>query len=79
MDLLSIDSLNDTQVANILDRAEHWFAENRAGNSSDGRMNDGFVKKMCTWRHATPFATFAVSLTCAPCGPRVQLESRSQN
>ena len=35
MDLLSIDSLNDTQVANILDRAEHWFAENRAGNSSD--------------------------------------------
>jgi len=35
VDLLSIDSLNDTQVANILDRAEHWFAENRAGNSSD--------------------------------------------
>ena len=35
MDLLSIDSLNDTQVATILDRAEHWFAENRAGNSSD--------------------------------------------
>ena len=39
MDLLSIDSLNDTQVANILDRAEHWFAENRAGNASD--MLDG--------------------------------------
>ena len=35
MDLLSIDSLNDTQVANILDRAEHWFGENRAGNASD--------------------------------------------
>jgi len=35
VDLLSIDSLNDTQVANILDRAEHWFAENRAGNASD--------------------------------------------
>jgi len=35
VDLLSIDSLNDTQVATILDRAEHWFAENRAGNSSD--------------------------------------------
>ena len=35
MDLLSIDSLNDTQVATILDRAEHWFDENRAGNSSD--------------------------------------------
>ena len=35
MDLLSIDSLNDGQVAIILDRAEHWFTENRAGNSSD--------------------------------------------
>jgi aspartate carbamoyltransferase catalytic subunit len=34
VDLLSIDSLNDTQVATILDRAEHWFSENRAGNSS---------------------------------------------
>ena len=35
MDLLSIDSLSDAQVATILDRAEHWFTENRAGNSSD--------------------------------------------
>jgi len=35
VDLLSIDSLNDAQVATILDRAEHWFAENRAGNASD--------------------------------------------
>jgi len=35
VDLLSIDSLNDTQVATILDRAEHWFDENRAGNASD--------------------------------------------
>ena len=35
MDLLSIDSLNDGQVAIILDRAEYWFAQNRAGESSD--------------------------------------------
>jgi aspartate carbamoyltransferase catalytic subunit len=35
VDLLSIDSLSDAQVATILDRAEHWFTENRAGNSSD--------------------------------------------
>ena len=35
MDLLSIDSLSDAQVATILDRAEYWFTENRAGNSSD--------------------------------------------
>ena len=35
MDLLSIDSLNDKQVATILDRAEHWFGENRDGHSSE--------------------------------------------
>jgi aspartate carbamoyltransferase catalytic subunit len=35
VDLLSIDSLNDSQVATILDRTEHWFAENRAGKTSD--------------------------------------------
>ena len=35
MDLLSIDSLNDGQVAIVLDRAEYWFAQNRAGESSD--------------------------------------------
>ena len=35
VDLLSIDSLNDSQVATILDRTEHWFAENRAGQTSD--------------------------------------------
>ena len=34
MDLLSIDSLNDSQVATILDRTEHWFAENQAGKVS---------------------------------------------
>jgi aspartate carbamoyltransferase catalytic subunit len=35
VDLLSIDSLTDDQVATILDRAQHWFAENRAGRSAD--------------------------------------------
>ena len=35
MDLLSIDSLNDDQIATILDRADHWFAENRAGRPSE--------------------------------------------
>ena len=35
MDLISIDSLSDGQIASILDRAEHWFGENRAGRSSD--------------------------------------------
>ena len=35
MDLLSIDSLSDAQVATILDRADLWLATNRAGHSSD--------------------------------------------
>jgi aspartate carbamoyltransferase catalytic subunit len=35
VDLLSIDSLSDEQVATVLDRAGHWFAENRAGHSND--------------------------------------------
>jgi aspartate carbamoyltransferase catalytic subunit len=36
VDLLSIDSLSDEQIAAILDRADHFFAENRAGRSGDG-------------------------------------------
>jgi aspartate carbamoyltransferase catalytic subunit len=35
VDLLSIDSLSDDQIAVILDRAGHFFVENRAGRSSD--------------------------------------------
>ncbi|HEX8842349.1 MAG TPA: aspartate carbamoyltransferase catalytic subunit [Sphingomicrobium sp.] len=35
MDLLSIDSLDDEQIAAILDRAEVLFAANRAGQSSE--------------------------------------------
>jgi aspartate carbamoyltransferase catalytic subunit len=41
VDLLSIDSLNDAQVAATLDCADHWFAENRAGRSS--RALDGKI------------------------------------
>jgi aspartate carbamoyltransferase catalytic subunit len=35
VDLLSIDSLSDDQIAAILERADHFFAENRAGGASD--------------------------------------------
>ncbi|HZC37769.1 MAG TPA: aspartate carbamoyltransferase catalytic subunit [Sphingomicrobium sp.] len=35
MDLLSVDSLTDDQIATVLERAEHWFTENRAGRSND--------------------------------------------
>ena len=36
MDLTSIDSLSDEQIATVLERGEHWFRENRSGRSSDG-------------------------------------------
>ena len=32
MDLLSIDSLNDAQLADLLERARYWFNENRQGD-----------------------------------------------
>ena len=35
MDLLSIESLNDGQIETILDRADFWFEQNRAGRSSE--------------------------------------------
>jgi len=35
VDLLSIDSLTDAQIARILDRADHWFDENRAAGSDE--------------------------------------------
>ncbi|MGH6658225.1 MAG: aspartate carbamoyltransferase catalytic subunit, partial [Sphingomicrobium sp.] len=35
MDLIAIDSLSDGQIAAVLDRAQHHFAENRAGRSGD--------------------------------------------
>ncbi|MEO7278222.1 MAG: aspartate carbamoyltransferase catalytic subunit [Sphingomicrobium sp.] len=34
MDLLSIDSLSDGQIADILDRGDFWFGENRAGRTA---------------------------------------------
>ena len=36
MDLTSIDSLSESDIASILDRSQHWFVENRAGRSSNG-------------------------------------------
>ena len=59
MNLLSIDSLNDDQVATILDRADHWFAENRAGHSNDrlkGRIVFNVFYENST-RTAMSFAT----------------------
>ncbi|HEX4762251.1 MAG TPA: aspartate carbamoyltransferase catalytic subunit [Sphingomicrobium sp.] len=67
MDLLSIDSLNDGQIATILDRADHWFAENRAGRSSEalkGRLVFGLFYENST-RTAMSFAAAAHRLGAA--------------
>jgi aspartate carbamoyltransferase catalytic subunit len=59
VDLLSIDSLTDGQIATILDRGEHWFGENRAGRTSDvleGRIVFNVFYENST-RTAMSFAT----------------------
>ena len=68
MDLLSIDSLNDSQVATILDRTEHWFAENRAGHAGDqlkGKVVFNLFYENST-RTAMSFATAAHRLGASP-------------
>jgi aspartate carbamoyltransferase catalytic subunit len=68
VDLLSIDSLNDHQVATILERADHWFAENRAGHSGDhlaGKLVFNLFYENST-RTAMSFATAAYRLGAAP-------------
>jgi aspartate carbamoyltransferase catalytic subunit len=59
VDLLSIDSLTDEQVATILNRSAYWFAENRAGHSNDhlkGRIVFNVFYENST-RTAMSFAT----------------------
>jgi aspartate carbamoyltransferase catalytic subunit len=61
VDLLSIDSLSDGEVATILDRAGHWFGENRAGRFTDalnGRLVFNLFYENST-RTAMSFATAA--------------------
>jgi len=68
VDLLAIDSLSDDQIATILDRAEHWFTENRAGHSGDrlaGKLVFNLFYENST-RTAMSFATAAHRLGAAP-------------
>ena len=61
MDLLSIDSLTDGQVADILGRAERFFRDNREGRSSDrlrGKIIFNLFYENST-RTAMSFATAA--------------------
>jgi aspartate carbamoyltransferase catalytic subunit len=68
VDLLAIDSLSDDQIATILDRADHWFGENRAGHSGDrlaGKLVFNLFYENST-RTAMSFATAAHRLGAAP-------------
>jgi aspartate carbamoyltransferase catalytic subunit len=61
VDLLSIDSLSDSEVATILDRAGHWFGENRAARSTEplkGKLVFNLFYENST-RTAMSFATAA--------------------
>jgi len=68
VDLLSIDSLGDDQIATILDRADVHFAANRARQSSNalsGRVVFNLFYENST-RTAMSFATAAHRLGAAP-------------
>ena len=68
MDLLAIDSLSDDQIATILERAEHWFAENRAGRSGNrlaGKLVFNLFYENST-RTAMSFAAATHRLGAAP-------------
>lgn len=68
MDLLSIDSLSDDQIATILDRADLFFAANRARQSS-GELSGKVVFNLFyenSTRTAMSFATAAHRLGAAP-------------
>jgi aspartate carbamoyltransferase catalytic subunit len=61
VDLLAIDSLSDAEIAVLLDRSDSWFAENRAGQSSDvlnGKIVFNLFYENST-RTAMSFATAA--------------------
>ena len=67
MDLLSIDSLSDAQIETILDRAEHWFEENRAGRPGEllkGKLVFNLFYEVST-RTAMSFATASHRLGAA--------------
>ncbi len=68
MDLLSIDSLSDEQIATLLERGEHWFEENRARRPAEplkGRLVLNLFYEHST-RTAMSFAAAAHRLGASP-------------
>ena len=60
MDLLSIDSLSEEQIATILDRADRYFADNRAGRAS-GALRDKIVFNLFYEASTRTLMSFAVA------------------
>jgi aspartate carbamoyltransferase catalytic subunit len=77
VDLISIDSLSDGEIAAIVDRAEHWFAQNRQGHSND-RLKGKIVFNLfyeTSTRTAMSFATAAHRLGASPVSLSVEHSS----
>lgn len=70
MDLLSIDSLTDDQIATILDEGQRWFEFNRSDSrGTDKRLSDRLVFNVFyenSTRTAMSFATAAHRLGASP-------------
>ena len=60
MDLLSIDSLDDDDVATILDEGERWFDENRSGRS-DERLKGRIVFTLFAEHSTRTLMSFATA------------------
>jgi aspartate carbamoyltransferase catalytic subunit len=60
VDLLSIDSLSDAEIGEILDRGEHWFGKNRSGATSVDTLGGRIIFNLFyenSTRTAMSFAT----------------------
>ena len=70
MDLISIDSLSDSQIETILDRGERWFEYNRSNSrGQDKSLHDKLVFNLFyenSTRTAMSFATAAHRLGASP-------------
>ena len=80
MDILSIDSLNDSEIANILDRAELYFSGNR-GRRSNERLHGRIIFNVFyenSTRTAMSFATAAHRLGASALSLSVERSSVSK-
>jgi aspartate carbamoyltransferase catalytic subunit len=77
VDLLSIDSLTDDEIAAILGRGDHWFTENRGGRS--GRALAGKIVFNLFYENSTrtamSFATATARLGATPISLSVEHSS----